>query len=351
MIALTRAQWFDAVDSMLTAEIEGLDRAERSGNRGKALEDALQIAHVARRVLVLDAEDFNHLALEADRSWAKPLQACAFPHEPRERNRGALRTLVPLYELMLEVIDTRAIRSEPQFLVVNAHLIAEYLCQLAWESTLGHAGDPLQIGDYVGERWGTDDPTCAHGSAMRSTATRALNAATGDTPGFTSYLDRFHSRLGDTMAVCAMNHETIRAGERPDVGPTCPNPCKWALRGSRDERRNLDARLRLALIFLDSPLVALRHHAPVGHFFGVPSMEEINNAWTRTWDKLTQQWTDKSNPLGGARRGTDGLSNEALPGLSRLVSAVAGREIKPGHLLRDIGQDLEWSLKRLTPES
>lgn len=51
---------------------------------------------------------------------------------------------------MLEVLDLRAQRHEPLQIVVTAHLIGEYLAQLAWESTLGHAGDPLRLGETVG---------------------------------------------------------------------------------------------------------------------------------------------------------------------------------------------------------
>ena len=81
---------------------------------------------------------------------------------------------------MLEVLQVRAIRREPLQVVVTAHLIGEFLAQLAWESTLGHGGDPLYLADFVGgSRWGTDDPVCAHSSSQRSTAHRALNACSG----------------------------------------------------------------------------------------------------------------------------------------------------------------------------
>ena len=114
---------------------------------------------------------------------------------------------------MLEVLEIRALRREPLQVVVTAHLIGEYLQQLAWESTLGHGGDPLLMQQFVGgSRWGTDDPACPHSSALRATAKRSLNACNGDTAGYTAYLDRFHSRLGDALGVCALNFATIGAG-------------------------------------------------------------------------------------------------------------------------------------------
>ncbi len=336
LISLCEQHWYDTALSMLALRI-------RQGDDDPAILEAHRLAAVAQRVLSLDAEDFEEISQGFEnRSWYGRLRTSGFPHGPRDEPRGALDDLVPLYRLMLEVLNLRAERGEPQSLVVTAHLIGEYLCQLAWQSRLGHAGDPLRLSAQVGERWGTEDPECPHNSAMRATAKRAVNAAQGDVVGFTSYLDKFHSRQGDTLAVCSMNHATIEAGERPDVGPTCPNPCGWAVEGDRATRRDLDARVRLALIYLDSPLVALRHHAPVGHFFGVPSVSEISEGWLRTWQKLALQWPDGSNPLVGAVP-TD--PDEALPGLSAVISTVAGQRIGQGSLLRDIGEDIIVALR------
>lgn len=331
---LLDGHWYDAVAALL-------DAALRNGADGHDLARARALAVAAKRVLDLDAEDYGEIASGfSGAHWADELAAACFPKEPRQPNRGALGSLAPLYALMLEVLDLRSHRAEPLQVVVTAHLIGEYLPQLAWESTLGHAGDPLQLGAIVGERWGADDPACPHGSALRATCRRALNAAQGDQAGFTAYLDRFHSRQGAALAICAMNHATVGAGERPDIGVTCPDPCSWAVRGTLEERRDLDARVRLALVYQDSPIVALRHHAPVGHFFGVPSTSEISTAWLRTWEKLAAPWPDGGNPL--LRGGVPGSPepDEALPGMSALVSAVAGRTIGPGRLIRSIGADI-----------
>ncbi|WP_097677298.1 hypothetical protein [Nigerium massiliense] len=329
---LLAGHWYDAVAALLDLEVRG---GHTSWSRGRDL------AVAAKRVLDLDAEDYAEIAADFVGShWAAELASACFPQQPRDENRGALGSLIPLYALMLEVVDLRAQRHEPLQIVVTAHLIGEYLPQLAWEGMLGHAGDPLVLGRTVGERWGTGDPACPHSSALQATCRRALNAANGDQPGFTAYLDRFHSRQGQALAICAMNHATVSAGERPDVGDTCPNPCGWATRGTLEERRDLDARVRLALIYQNSPIVALRHHAPVGHFFGVPSVSEISTAWLRTWEKVSQPWPDGANPLETMRVPGNPDPDEALPGLSALVSAVAGRTIGPGRLIRDIGADI-----------
>lgn len=333
--ALLRGHWYDAVAALAAEQLVAGATPE--------LARAYELAVAGKRVLDLDAEDFGDIAKGfSGLRWARRLAAACFPLTPRDPQRGALESLVPLYELMLEVMNIRAQRHEPLQIVVTAHLIGEYLCQLAWETAFGHAGDPLLMPASVGEKWGTDSPDCPHGSAARATAKRSLNACNGDLAGYTAYLDRFHSRLGPTLAICALNHATIDAGQRPDVGDTCPNPCKWALRGTMRQRKDLDARIRLALLYRDSAIVALRHHAPVGHFFGVPSVGEISEAWLRTWERVSAPWPDGSNPLN--KMPTDAAADEALPGMSALVSAVAGQPITAGTLIRDIGRDTATAL-------
>lgn len=335
---LLDGHWYDAAASLLQA-------AAARGEGDAGLVRARDLAVAAKRVLDLDAEDYDDIAESfSGRGWAHRLAAASFPKHPRQGNRGALGSLVGLYELMLEVLDIRSQRHEPLQVVVTAHLIGQYLTQLAWESTLGHGGDPLRLGQLVGEKWGVAGAACPHGSALQATSKRALNAAAGDVAGFTAYLDRFHSRQGAALAMCAMNHATIGAGVRPDVGATCPAPCAWAVRGTLEERRDLDARVRLALIFQNSPLVALRHHAPVGHFFGVPSTAEISEAWLRTWEKLSAPWPDGCNPLQLGLVAGAPEAQEALPGMSAVVSAIAGRTIGPAFLIRAIGADVAAEL-------
>lgn len=336
--ALLEGHWYNAVASLLN---NALLKTDHEG----PLVEARDLAEAAKRVMDLDAEDFAGIADGFDKVWSTRLAESAFPDEPREVSRGALGSLVPLYQLMLEVLEIRAVCNEPLQVVVIAHLIGEYLVQLAWESTLGHGGDPMRMAKEVGgSRWGTNDPLCAHPPALRSTAKRVLHATQGDQAGFTAYLDGFHSRLGDALGICAMNYETVKPGERPDVGVMCPNPCDFAADRPLVERRNLDARVRLARIYVDSPILALRHHAPVGHFFGVPSVEEIDEAWPNTWAKLTQQWPDGSNPLLDPALVSGPATVEAMPGLSALISAVAGRPIGPGRVLHAIREDISRAL-------
>ena len=241
---LVEGHWYDAVSVLL----------ERSVKEGQATPQIVRVqalATAARRVLDLDAGDFANIASGFSDSWIVRLADCSFPIAPRDPDRGALGSLVPLYRLMLEVMELRALRQEWMQIVVTAHLIAEYLVQLAWESTLGHGGDPEQLLPLVaGSRWGTDDPVCPHSPAQRSTAKRILSVTRGDQAGYNAYLDRFHSRQGEALSVCAMNHATIGIGLRPDVGVTCPNPCRFVTDVPIEQRRDLDGRVRLALLFV-----------------------------------------------------------------------------------------------------
>ncbi|HWJ53250.1 MAG TPA: hypothetical protein VNT24_07750, partial [Propionibacteriaceae bacterium] len=121
-------------------------------------------------------------------------------------------------------------------------------------------------------------------------------------------------------------------------------------RVGRDRRRNLDARVRLAILYIDSPIVALRHHAPVGHFFGVPSAAEISAAWLLTWEKVSAPWPDGANPLLDPGLTSRAPKQEALPGLSALVTAVAGRPVGPGRLLHDIGDEVAHALGEMAQQ-
>lgn len=297
-----------------------------------------QLAHAGERLLELDAEDFDVLA---EGGWlpdtvTTQVRAAQFPRTPAGTERGSLASLVPLYELMLEALSARWRRREPSNVVVLLHLISEYLPLLAWEKTLGHAGDPARLAPFVhatGSRWG-HRRGCDHTAAHRSGALRVAGAATGDAETFTVYLDRFHSRVSEALARCAARP----ASGRPSVPGTCRQPCSVWTQLPEDARADLGARIHLARMYAESPAVDLRHHAPVGHFFGVPAPEEILDAWNRTWRRLIRRWEDGANPLSGARRGR---AREPLPGLSALVSAVAGRPVRAGSVLRTINASIE----------
>lgn len=327
---LARGAWFESLAALLATDPQ-------------APAEATALAQTGARILALDAEDFAAIAAGSRAPWADDLARCGFPATARAQDRGALDSLVPLYGLLLELLEVRAARDEPLWLVVLAHLIGEYLRQLAWEPRLGHAGDPARLVRTVGERWGSDDPSCAHPPALRTVARRSVQAAAGDDVAWQAYLDKVHSRQGEALAVCAMNHKTTKKGARPTTGLTCAKPCGWVLQGSDADRAALDARCRLAGLYVDSPLVALRHHAPVGHFFAVPSRTQIDEAWAATWALLVAPWADGGNPLQG-QPSTPPATDEVLGGMSLLLATVAGRPVPRGHLVADLATALTAAL-------
>lgn len=358
---------------------------------GPVKERVEALALAGERLLDLDAEDFDHIAAHKalPERVVAPVRAARFPRRPHERERGSLRSLEPLYALMLEALPIRWLRREPIHVVVLVHLIAEYLPLLAWESVLNHAGDPLLLPRFVdvpGSRWGGRAHECDQNAAQRSASVRVTTATRGDVAGWQAYLDRYHSRVADALARCA-SHSTPG---RPRLSGVCRSPCAVWTQLPEDTREDLAARIHLARMYSNSPVVELRHHAPVGHFFGVPSQEEIADAWRRTWLRLTRPWKDGANPLlhllrrrsepglsgpgepgggmvssphGRSGQHSDGVPGttgsagtnvlterraesprppgrtavgEPLPGLADLVSAVAGRRVEAGTVLRTI---------------
>jgi hypothetical protein len=310
--------------SELTAVVEASDRYDVATERSIGA-----LCRFALRVLDLDAEDFDR-AGGVSAELAGTVRAAWFPQDPAAVDRGSLRSLVPAYEIMLEVLAIRWQRRELLHTVAVLHIIAEYLPLLAWESTLGHAGDPAAMGATVGgpgSHWGGGDPVCGHGGAQRRAARRSLTAATGDADGWRAYLDRDHSHVAGALQVCATD---------------CSVPCTVTGRLDTDARRSVATRVRIARRFSGSPVVRLRHAAPVGHGFGVPDRGEVLAAWQRTRRALTAGALPATER--GATRAVLADDGYVLPGLPALLSAVAGRPVRPGRVLHDARAELSGLL-------
>ncbi|MGH3391452.1 MAG: hypothetical protein ACRDOO_21495 [Actinomadura sp.] len=284
-------------------------------------------------VLDLDAEDFGSVdGPGVPRALLARARASRMPQTPREQPRGALKTLRPAYALLLEVIQVRWERREMAALVAALHIASEYLPLLAWEPVLGHAGDPALLAAAVAgphSRFGVTEEAaagerrCEHTRPERSAARRALRVAGEPAPGWRAYLDRQHSQVAQALAVCAAE---------------CRTPCSVITRLTDAERTALGERCRLAQEFADSALVRLRHAAPVGHGFGVPSPEELLEAWDRTRTSL-ERFELGLTALAGADR--DGYP---LPGLPGLFSAIATATLTPDTLLYEVTTEITATL-------
>jgi hypothetical protein len=324
LVALARRYAFGDVAALVGAGAAGTALTTRDGAQVE------QLCAFGQQLLDLDAEDFGNPDAArdantehgfADRVTADAVppelvsraRACRMPQDPREKPRGALASLVPAFGLLLEVIAARWTRRETVSVVAAIHITSEYLPVLAWESTLGHAADPARLGAAVngdGSRWGDfDDRECEHTRPERSAAHHAVRVV-HESPGqWRTYLDRQHSNVAHALAVCA--------GE-------CRRPCPVVTRYPAPAREELRRRCRTALVYATTPVVQLRHSAPVGHGFGVPSTHEVRDAWVRSRAELAR--------LEPAVLAEDGYP---LPGLPSLFSAVAGRPVVPDTLVAD----------------
>ncbi|MET9245889.1 hypothetical protein [Nonomuraea sp. NPDC003709] len=295
-----------------------------------ALAPAAEIAEVCEfghRLLSLDAEDFAAEAKGVPADLRRRARACHMPQTPREQPRGALESLRPAYGLLLEVIAARWHRRELSPMIAAVHIASEYLPLLAFEPQLGHAGDPARWPEGLsapGSRFGViGDRECDHTKSEQSATNRTLRVSLEPGEGWRAYFDRQHSQVAGALAVCVA---------------TCRNPCTAMDWIAPEPRADLHVRARTALTFADTPLVRLRHAAPVGHGFGVPSPEEVLDAWERSRAAL-----DK-NPVGAAAMQDDGFP---LPGLPSLFSAVATAPIEPATLLSGVSEHIVDLLQRL----
>ncbi|WP_433473580.1 hypothetical protein ACQPZP_32860 [Spirillospora sp. CA-142024] len=315
LTALARRYAFGDLEALIT---EGTLAADGGSSAVAAL------CAFGQRVLDLDAEDFGmpEDVGEVPQDLLDRARASRMPQAPRERPRGALASLRPAYALLLEVIAIRWHRRDMAALVAAVHIAGEYLPMLAWEPVLGHAGDPALIGaavDGEGSRFGvTVEPgsprMCDHTRPERSACERTLRVAKEPPPGWRAYLDRQHSQVASALGVCAAR---------------CRTPCTVVTRLDDLVRAGLAERCRLASDFTDGALVKLRHAAPVGHGFGVPSPEEVQTAWARSRRSLSH------HPLGKAAL-ADADDSYPLPGLPALFSAIATADLHPDTLLHDV---------------
>lgn len=272
-----------------------------------------------QRLLDLDAEDFDMSDTESGGEQYSALvnraRASRMPQSAREASRGALSSMQPAYRLLLEILRARYVRHEMAGLVATAHIISEYLPMLVWEAVWGHSADPLRIAGDVGgagSLFGESTRECAHNRPDSSAAARIQNISKAPPVGWQSYLDRQHSNVAHALGVCAAE---------------CSAQCSVFTRIPKDLQPEVTQRCEIALAFGKSTLIKLRHAAPVGHGFGVPSTKEVETTWQHTREVLAKR--------GGVAETVLSDDGFCLPGLPSLLSALAGATVVPDTLLRD----------------
>ena len=342
LVTLARRYAFRDLSYLIGAGATGLALSQRDAARVQ------QLCAYGQRLFDLDAEDLANpdaaTGASTDTTFTSLVGDELVPADLLRRGRrchvrqqsavtdpDALGSLRPAYRLLLEVIRIRWNRKETLPLLTAVHIASEYAPALAWEPVLGHAADPARLRTDPAftspdSRWGhDDDPQCPQTRPEKAAAARAMRVSTEPPSGWRAYLDRQHSAVAHALGVCASS---------------CPDPCTVLTSRPANLREPLAERCRIALAFQRSALVKLRHRAPVGHGFGVPSTMEVTSAWQRTRDGMARR-----GGLGRAALVDDGC---VLPGLRSLISAIAGTPLEPETLLADIAAEI---VNQLDPES
>lgn len=275
------------------------------------------LTEVCVRVVQVDGEDFvlvdDWLDVPIDAQGL--LRAASLPHVPDAPDRGVLRTMLPMFRLLMELIDVAYERDDIEAVLKYLHLIAEYAALLAWERVVASPGEPDVIATRLSwaPTWQDAGRTrkCPRSDAAGSVARTAPVALTGPRE-WNKYLNQSLSRVSLLLGSCGASHQGL-GGAR-----LCAEPCAVAPAGHGSE--DLAWRLHSVHRFATSAVISLRHPSPLGHGFRLPDKQELDDAWDTTVTRLMQaQHYQRHAP-------TEPDSWGALHGLASLVTYWAGAE-------------------------
>lgn len=298
------------------------------------------LARLGEAVLNVDTHDFESWCDDSQvpQHIREDLALRIWPMTMQENAVGALDSLIPTFELLLEVFEIRVLKGDVSMGLSIIHLMTEYLPLLAWEQELGHAGNPRQLSRYLSQpdsMWHSDE--CPLNRQQRKAFENVITANDSQ-KNWGSYLRDNHSRVASALSICAgvPNPSSDISGQR-----TCRTPCSI-------RKGNIDLAWSMVLVrrLKDSSLLTLRHDAPVGHFFSVPQEPEILAIWETTWQGLIadrDEAPQKQNPLRAVTR------TGALAGFPELLGIVAGLSgtMRPSDLVSKIVSEI----RGLTPAS
>jgi len=292
------------------------------------------LARLGEAVLNVDTHDFESWCQDENipQHIRDDLALRIWPMQRQENAVGALHSLIPTFELLLEVFETRILKGDISMGLSIIHLMTEYLPLLGWEKELGHAGNPKQLAEHLSQpnaMWQTDE--CPLNRQQRKAFENVISANSSQRR-WSIYLRDSHSRVAASLSICGgvPNPLSEVSGQR-----TCRTPC--AIR-----KGNTDLAWEMVLVrrLKESSLLTLRHDAPVGHFFSVPQEPEILESWETTWQGLTadrDEAPEAQNPLRKVVR------TGALAGLPELLGVVAGVEgaMQPSNLVSKIVAEIK----------
>ncbi len=262
-----------------------------------------------------------------------------FPRRAADPDRGPLGHPLELVSQLLESLTVRWEHSEVLHIMALIHLLGEYLGHLAWSSVLGDGADPMSLPRHVKgahSLWGdVEDRRCGHGRAQKKLALRILRAEPARSDqAWVRFLRTDYSRVGDLLSVCA-----TRDSGRAWNGRVrhCDAPCSVWTRLDGRTQLVMEGRMEIVRWYVRSPLLQLRHSAPVGHFFGVPTRQEIEEQWEVMADRMA------------SRLDVDLGEGELPRQAARLCSLVAGVEITAGRNLERVAARLGELMVGVSP--
>ena len=296
------------------------------------------LARLGEAVLNVDTHDFESWCQDTHipQTIRDELALRIWPMKMQVEPAGALLSLKPTFELLLEVFETRILKGDISMGLSIIHLMTEYLPLLGWEKELGNAGNPKQLAEYIsqpGSMWQTDE--CPLNRQQRKAFANVLTANDSQ-KNWSVYIRDNHSRVAASLSICAgvPNPASNVSGQR-----TCRTSC-----AIRKENKDLAWAMVLVRRLKDSSLLTLRHDAPVGHFFSVPQEPEILAAWESTWQGLIADRDEApraKNPLRSVDR------TGALAGFPELLGIVAGLDgaMRPSNLVSLITAEIKLLAK------
>ena len=296
----------------------GIPASATDASRPDVHHQVRELSVLAHSILTLNSKDFtlwvNNKNIPI--SIRRKLQKLLWPDSPDDDQRGALQSITPTFELLIEVIEILVVKGQVSLALSVLHLMIEYMPLLAWQRTLGHAGDPILMANHLhqkGFKWRSEQ--CPLNRADRN-AFESVSEALVTQRKWDKYIRDNHSRVASALSICGgVPHPASSInGQR-----ICRNPCSVM---------NGDEHLTWAMVLIrrlrTSSIVKLRHDSPVGHFFAVPNEKEILLKWESTWEGLladNEEAPAHENPLFGAKR------TGALAGLPQLLAVIAGNEV------------------------
>lgn len=333
VIQLASLNEFWLIMRLLDAIDFGAPATAATTTRPEAHRKIRSLAKLGEAVLNIDAHDFESWLSDDDISQQikDQLQSRAWPMHINETPVGPLSSLVPTFELLLEVFEIRVLKGDVTMGLSILHLMTEYLPLLGWEQQLGHAGNPKQLAEYLnqtGSMWQTD--LCPLNRQQRKAIADASNAGKS-ARDWNTYLRDTHSRVAAALSICGgvPNPKSEVSGQR-----TCRTSC-----AIRKENTQLSWAMVLTRRLRDSAVLTLRHDAPVGHFFAVPQEPQILASWETTWQGLLADRDEApafANPLRNLTR------TGALAGLPELLGVVAGKSqpLQPSNVVGLITEEI-----------